>query len=195
MTKLQRWKEYEVVCAGGLWWTDQQAFIFCLIYLSTYIHLICIKSGTYVSSKRSVNIVVIGYYPGKTTDLLQVTDKLYHVMLYRVHLAMSGIRTYNISDWQFSDYSHTYFSEMTFPSLFGMFIMYEIEEPIRMYQIQCAQPVSGITFIMSYTTFNNNSVILWRSVLLILQEAVLPGENHRPVASHWQTLSRNALYL
>ena len=37
--------------------------------------------------------------------------------------------------------------------------------------------------VLFNATFNNISVILWRSVLL-LEEVGVPGENHRPVASH-----------
>jgi len=33
-------------------------------------------------------------YPENTTDMSQVADKFYHIMLYR----LSGIRTYNVSD-------------------------------------------------------------------------------------------------
>ena len=42
------------------------------------------------------------------------------------------------------------------------------------------------------TIFNNNSVKSWRSVLLMEKTEVL-RENHRPAASHWQTLSHDVV--
>jgi hypothetical protein len=41
-------------------------------------------------------------------------------------------------------------------------------------------------------TFNNISVTSWWSVLLV-EETGVPGENHQPVACHWQTFSYNVL--
>jgi hypothetical protein len=41
-------------------------------------------------------------------------------------------------------------------------------------------------------TFIHISAVSLRSVLLV-QETRVPGKNHRPAASHWQTLSHNVV--
>jgi hypothetical protein len=47
-------------------------------------------------------------------------------------------------------------------------------------------------FVVFNATFNNISILSWRSVLLV-EETRVPRENHRPVASHWQSLSHNVV--
>jgi hypothetical protein len=42
--------------------------------------------------------------------------------------------------------------------------------------------------------FNNISAMSWQFVLLV-EEIGVPGENHRPVTSNWQTLSHNVVHV
>ena len=64
-----------IIIKGGL-------ELWCLTPLSTILQLLMWRSVLLVE---------------KTTDLSQVADKLYHIMLYQVHLAISGIQTHKFS--------------------------------------------------------------------------------------------------
>jgi len=46
--------------------------------------------------------------------------------------------------------------------------------------------------MVANAAYHTISVISWRSALLV-EETEVPGENHRPAASHWWTLSHNVV--
>ena len=63
--------------------------------------------------------------------------------------------------------------------LFFIFCSFFTDHTIRSYLA-----FHSVCLMVFNVTFNNISVISWRSVLLV-EETGGPGENHRPVASQW----------
>jgi len=72
--------------------------------------------------------------------------------------------------------------------MFKMIAFYIITLFARLYVVVEILLTCGLGIMVLNVTFNNISVISWRSVLLVEETGVL-GEKHRPAASHWQTLS------
>ena len=58
---------------------------------------------------------------------------------------------------------------------------------LTIYRQRNGRPYIYIMFVclmVFSATFNNISVISWRWSVLLVKETGVPGENHRPVASH-----------
>ena len=62
-----------------------------------------------VISWRTVLLVEEAECPGKTIELPRVTDKQYHIILYRLlHLAINEVRTHNLSVVSCKDFKPLY---------------------------------------------------------------------------------------
>ena len=69
-----------------------------------------------------------------------------------------------------------------------------LEKTSQLWNVSGCVQVLQIGCCLFNATFNNISVISWRSVLLV-EETWVPGENDQPVASHWQTWSHNVVQI
>jgi hypothetical protein len=106
-------------------------------------------------------------------------------VLFHLAIVLSVLLRYVVSDYPFGIFKLLWIDIKLFVLLrLYNFINHTLYVPSSMtvfkgYGLRCLK-----------STFSNISVILWGSFLLV-EETKVPGENHRPFTSHWQTLSHN----
>ena len=129
------------------------------------------------------------------------------LVLYKADLILISLKINLFSSWYNNNHSLFYFTalvgHLTKKSwtvlsclsvchrLYTFHISFFFSEKNQLGQLKQMNVHWGwVGFMVFYATFNNISVISWRSVLLVEET----GENYRPAASHWQTLSHNGVH-
>jgi hypothetical protein len=90
-------------------------------------------------------------------------------------------------------YNHAHTHLLSGRTCLGPYHYYQLWPLSRVEEILTSIISALLSLMVFNVTFNNISVISWRSVLLV-EETGGPGGNHRPVVSYWQTLSHNVVY-
>ena len=176
----------------------------------------CTQDGGYLCIKSYSRMPRIGWNSFETSSEIQGRFKNSSTGIYISELSQDK-PTYKYHNTQYTDTKLSWLISLRFFSKFVFFsslpdhteskisvkVMSEVFNQIccctecfwDMMGMNCCFFVffwRGVMATVFNANFNNISVISWRSVLLV-EETRVSVENHRPAASHWETLSHNVV--